>query len=282
MSHLIYLRQRINAIETIQQTTNAMRLISISSHARLRQKKTHLERYQQEIKQFAHVLRDVRPVVATNSDDLAAPQQKTLVLIIGSQKGLCGTFNNNLITFIGKDGLLHMTTPDIIVIGRHMVDYAHKVVGSRSFKRFDDFTIANFVELSAQLTALIEAEKYTDVYAYSNHPKTFFLQMCQKTRILPFDHPQDTDIFSGDVKPDYKYEAEDLDALQEYIYKLTLGVSLQNVLFESLLAEQAARFISMDAATRNAEDVLNAMKLDYNKLRQALITRELTDLVSGL
>jgi len=266
MSQLIYLRQRIKAVETIQKTTNAMRLISISTHARLKQQKAHVELYQKEVQKLSHFAYHKR------HKDFKI---KTLVLIIGSQKGLCGVFNSNLINFFKHD-FLTTVHADIFVIGKQACEYA-KVAVPHKIKFFPEFSMTNFVDLARTLTQTILAT-YSHVYVYSNQPKTFFIQKPHKTIVMP--HAEKSSEKSTLLE--YNFAEQTPQEFSAYIQELIVQVSLQNIMFESLIAEQAARFISMDSATRNAEDFLKIMKLDYNKLRQALITKELTDLTAAL
>ena len=115
------------------------------------------------------------------------------------------------------------------------------------------------------------------VTLYSNAPKTFFIQSPEKTVIYPLTYAATTNNYSYE----YVYEQSPVELIL-VLEELYLRAMLQKLFFDSLLAEQSSRFISMDIATRNAENLLDVMKLDYNKLRQMMITRELADLTGSL
>lgn len=273
MSQLIQLKQRIKVIETIKKTTNAMRLISMSMHSRLRQKKAHVEEYLQ------HIIKVYGIVSSKNAEHVQAPVgDRTLVIIVGSQKGLCGNFNTQLIQFFHQEMPIIDQKTDCIVIGKQMVDY-FKLHHIPVLQKYPEFSSANFTTLAQQLITFIETtSSYTSVIIYSNFPRTFFIQKSRKLRVYPLEEQETTG--SAALPDDYLWE-QPLPDLVKMLRHLYLKATIEKTLFESLFAEQAARFISMDNATRNAEDLLKTMKLAYNKLRQAIITRELTDLASS-
>lgn len=271
MSQLIQLKQRIKVIETIKKTTNAMRLISMSMHSRLRQKKTHVDEYLQEI---THLYRMVSSKSAAIQE---AKGDRTLVIMIGSQKGLCGSFNTQLIHFFQHDMPIMSKKTDIIVIGKQIVDY-FRLHHIPVLQKYPEFSSLNFTGIAQQLINFIEANRsYSSVMIYSNLPRTFFIQKSRKLAVYPVEE----ELAPHTVAPaDYLWEQPMTDII-DTLERMYLKATIEKTLFESLFAEQAARFISMDNATRNAEDLLKTMKLDYNKLRQATITRELTDLASS-
>ncbi len=275
MSHLIQLRRRINVVETtIKKTMNAMRLISMSLHSRLRQNKVYLEAYRSEIKKLVALL----PNFQSNQELIG---DKQLIIVIGSQKGLCGTFNINLFHFFGSEEKNEKKS-DIIAIGKQIADYLkNKNIELRAV--YNNFSAQNYQAIAHELTQLIlYNNEYSSVIVYHNVHRTFFIQKPTKTLLFPFS-PEIKDGNSSDTKPEQEYIWEQpADTIIESVKELYVNVSLQELLFDSLLAEQAARFISTDTAVRNADTLLNEMKLDYNKLRQALITRELTDLTASL
>ena len=118
------------------------------------------------------------------------------------------------------------------------------------------------------------------VTLYYNFPKTFFAQLPMFFQLIPFKEHITSDQKSTLNEP-YHWEQDPNDVLGTLAHRFMQSI-IQEILFQSLIAEQAARFIAMDSSTRNASNLLDEMQLDYNKLRQAKITRELTDLVASL
>lgn len=281
MEQLISMRHRIKSVQTIQKITQAMRLISISTHSKLSKKKANLEKYKKTLFELylkikANLEAKSKFIMRSNSES-----NKNLVIIVGSQKGLSGTFNSHLLKFFEKN--YNLSTDDhIITIGKNISDYFNKVKNINTLLSYDNFNSINFTEISYAITTFIweNIAKYKSVILFANHPKTFFLQEPSKFILLPFQQPNH--ISKADIDLQTDYEISQPDKLIESIEKIILSTMVENSLFNSLLAEQAARFLSMDTATRNADNLITAMQTNYNKVRQALITKELTEMTAGL
>lgn len=263
MSHFILLRQRIKVIETIKKTTGAMRLISMSLHSRLRNQKSSLEAYTQEISRIMRTVLEEQHAShaheATGKPDTITKTPSRILIIIGSQKGLCGAFNENLFQFFEKNYTLSEHEL-IVTVGKYATEYIKKQK-IKPFRAFDQFGYANFVTIAEQLKKLC-LEHPGNVVIVSNSAPTFFSQKPKEFSLITT----------------HTYQTE----LLAYLSSLQLKATFLHILHESLLAEQAARFVSMDLAYRNADDVLNQTRLDYNKTRQAYVTRELIELSGGM
>lgn len=280
MSRLTQLRQRIKTVATLQKTTHAMRLTSMSTHSRLQKKKKLLETYKNTIERIMSNCAQTTSVHKENYD-----KTKHLVITVGSQKGLCGAFNTRLMNLYEKE--CKNESYDLISIGKKVNEY----LAQRSIIPKDSYEIFhanNFVEIAHEISSIIlsnESEKgYTHVTIYSNHPQTFFLQESKKTELpVPKIKQLSKDEKSHDKRSEdfYHFEQAKSNTLL-YLQNMYLKARIEDLLFKSLIAEQAARFVSMDSSTRNAEKLIESMQRDYNKLRQSLITRELTDLAGGI
>lgn len=283
MSQLIQMRQRIKAVETIKKITHAMRLISMSSHSRIRSKKSNFELYQREIQSlFFHL----KGTVDTWSNTILYPEssqtQRNLIILVGSQKGLCGNFNSQIFSFFEKNiNSKDVQRSDLCIIGSKAYEYAESLEKKPVliFKEFTSLTV-NSIALSITNHIFNANPSYTSVTIFGNYPKSFFAQKPQKAPLIPFEIKGDTQSSQDEYLQDYLWEQDPVALLNDFAEKL-LTIRIQNVLFDSLIAEQAARFIAMDNSTRNASTLLDTMKLQYNKLRQAKITRELTDLIGS-
>lgn len=280
MSELVQMRQRIKAIETIKKITHAMRLISMSTHSRLRSKKEFIELYKKET---ADLFLKVSKIFPALHNEILFPDQhlpeNQLVILIGSQKGLCGNFNGAVFLFFEKY-FAHLKNKQInlIVVGKKAHDYA-KMYNKSSILSFDNVSYSTISTIAEQIAHHISTAKnpYTSVHVFSNHPKTFFIQQPKDSTVIPFDGYLTADTGHS---IDYSFEQPAQDILN-FLSAQTLFISLQDLLLQSLIAEQAARFIAMDNSTRNAGNLLDRMRLNYNKMRQTKITRELTDLIGG-
>lgn len=279
MSQLIQMRQRIKAIETIKKITHAMRLISMSLHARLKTKDEPLTTYKKTVNGIFQGIRKQNPEWHNNIlYPTATTPPKTLVILVGSNKGLCGNFNSALFKLVHAHKA-EFTNLHYIAIGKKAIDYARLTALGNEVAAYPICTIATLPMLVKAINEEIfhAAHHYTSVVFVSNMLKNFFVQKPQITQLIPFVQGS-TDI-NGELA-EYAWEqnpSEILDALAGQC----INATTQYVLFESLLAEQAARFLSMDNSTRNAKNLLDETKLQYNKLRQAKITKEITELSSN-
>ena len=284
MSRLIQLRQRIKAIETIKKVTHAMRLISMSSHTRLRAKDMPLKQYKKETHAIFHRLRSVTPEWKNNTlYPKVDPTKKTLLILIGSQKGLCGNFNSALFTLFKLENSKNpIKKPAIIAVGKKAVSYISHLQPNILIAAYDTLNTSTILTIANAITTEIidRKDNYNSVIVFSNILKTFFSQKPVTTQLIPFKQ-KETEEDIQQINEDYIWEQNPHTVL-DMLARQSVETELQYLLFESLMAEQAARFISMDNATRNAKNLLETSQLHYNKLRQAKITKELTELTGSL
>jgi len=298
MAQLITLKQRIKTIITIKKTTNAMRLISMSHHTRMRIIKTSFDIYKKELLRIYNKMNDMLAAKNISAEELAtqsteqafsnqvinnnqqtADQNKNtsdatqpVIYIIGSQKGVCGTFNTFLLHFVKKDIELMQNAAQkttlkntaVYTVGKQLHEQTkeQKFLTPIFITTISTSTIKECVAIIIKrLTSEAAGQK---INFYANYPKTFFVQRPTKTIITtPVLHAES-------------------DPIAAKIEQILFKSEIQSIVIDSLLAEHAARFISMDSSTQNADKIITQLKLDYNKLRQALITRELTELTTTL
>lgn len=276
MAQLIHLRQRIKAIETIKKITHAMRLISMSMHSRLRTKAPFLNNYQQEITRLFQHIKKTTPQWQQQllSPGIDAPK---LIILVGSQKGLCGNFNSALFHFFHDT--IKASPIEIIAVGKKAIDFA-PTQPNRVVANFANLTAKNLNTLAQSITQTImeHAHEYAEIIIISNVLKTFFLQRPTSTKLLPLSQQAENAVLNN--HEEYIWQ-EDKNAFLDALAIQMIEITVYNALFQSLLSEQAARFISMDSSTRNAKKLLEATTLQYNKLRQTNITKELTELSSS-
>lgn len=277
MSKLIQMRQRIKAIETIKKITHAMRLISMSLHSRLKHKQASLNEYRNTI---SNILAKVQPTIKDWQNPIMhptmPPKENPLIILIGSQKGLCGSFNTTLLQLFSQEIKKYKKQCTIIAVGKKMVDFIQEHYPSQLKFSFEEFTTRNFLSIAQQLIDIITqaSPHYSSVIVFGNTFKGFFTQKPTLFSIIPFDSAtmQDVTYSNGE----YVWDQSPTTVLN-FIAQQYITAQLQHILFESLFSEHAARFLSMDNSTRNANKLLEATKLEYNKLRQAKITKELTE-----
>jgi F-type H+-transporting ATPase subunit gamma len=281
MSKLIQLRQRSKAIETIKKITHAMRLISMSTHSHLQRLQDSLTKYTHEIDLLFAQLMSYAP---TWRNPIIHPEEdmppNTAVILIGSQKGLCGSFNTLLFKLFTK-AMATRNDPqfDLITVGQKAIDFSKTYERGKLKQTYAKFTAHRLISIAREIThIIIHAEPhYSSIIIFSNFSQSFFTQKPHITTIIPItpiENPDTTD------KNEFSWE-ESPEALLDDLLPQYIESQLQHALFQSLVAEHAARFISMDSATRNAKELLEANNLEYNKLRQAKITKELSELIGS-
>lgn len=276
MAQLIQMRQRIKAIETIKKITQAMRIISMSLHGRLKNKQTAISRYKDGIHALFFTLMRNNPTWINPFDH--PKSDKKLIIVIGSNKGLTGNFNTSLFKFF-ENKSAKAQSADYIAIGKKAVEYLKNKKNVSIIKSYTDVSFNTLFSITQEISATIEQANYTSVNVYSNKIRNFFIQKPHVTQLLPFAVEKDSGLHQFDMS-DYIWEQKPEEILN-LLAKMMINADIQYLIFESLLAEQAARFVSMDSSTRNAKNLLDETKLQYNKLRQAKITKELTELTGS-
>jgi F-type H+-transporting ATPase subunit gamma len=275
MSQLMQMRRRIQAVQSIKKITHAMRLISMSTHARMKNQEAPLNLYQETINNLitkARFISEESPNRLLQPD--AAAAGRMLIILVGSQKGLCGNFNAMLMhrfeQFIKEHP--HFSLITVGKRARKLAAHHHtQLVAS-----YDTFGTHNLLAVAKELLRRIaETDRpYGSIYLIHQHAATFFLQKPKVERIIPVKCNETS---GARTRQEILIE-QSTEKLSDQLTELYLLSHLQHALFESLIAEHAARFISMDHSTRNAEALLEDLQLNYNKLRQANITKELTEL----
>jgi F-type H+-transporting ATPase subunit gamma len=261
MSQLIQMQRRIKAIATTKKITQAMRLISISLHTRLKKSEENLNKYNSIISEIPNL-----DFISQYLDNAA---EKNLYIIIGSQKGLCGTFNNQIAGFFNK--LSTNQNDDVILIGKQIFNL---IKAQNIIYKISNFSSQNLDTVLEELEKVITNQApIKSIKIVYNKSKSFFYQLPQ---IIDIEN-------SPNKKIDDKiwWWPEDKRELAEKYSKIYFKLLLRKSLLESLVAEQAARFRSMDNATTNAKKLLEEMKIKFNKTRQAKITKEITELSSN-
>lgn len=281
MSELVQMRQRIKAIEIIKKITRAMRLISMSAHSRLKRTEQAFTAYSLAISSLLSKVQLLHPNLPYRLLSPTTENSKRLIILVGSQKGLCGNFNTLLFQFFThhipeyeKEGF------DLIIVGKKAVDFAQPLYSSATIASYNDFNTHNLFSIAQDVTnRLIQNHHgYHAVTVFSNKLKNFFIQKPSR-----YDFASSPAASTAPVPPLHEEYIVDNNATDttDLIARQHLEACLQYTFFKSLTAEHAARFISMDNATRNASNLLETTKMNYNKLRQAKITKELTELTSS-
>lgn len=277
MSQLIHLKQRIKAIGAIRKITQTMRLISMSSHSKLKKQSESMQRFRNEIKPLLCALTSQTQKVHEDH----APKFKTLYILFAAEKGLCGNFNTTMFSYFQR----HLTPMDLQ--NSHVISVGKKTswyLAQRNIKplfEYDKTTSNNLEKIAQNLYEKVIHlyKEYESVVCISSHPRTFFIQEAHSTTIIPIQQDP-CNIRAQETLQDYEW-LQDRKDVTRCMFRILLKTNILLILTNSMLSEQSARFLSMDNATRSAENLLKEMKLAFNKMRQSKITRELIELIAG-
>jgi len=282
MASLIDLRRRIRAVKSTQQITKAMKMIAAS---RLRKSQERIVNARPYANETLRVLQNL----ASRSDPGAHPllavrdEQAALIVVVTADKGLCGSFNTNIIKAAGQEILSAEGRRVVLaLVGRK----AREFFGRRGFpvvyERSHFFQHLAFDDAAAIAGVAIEeySERRVDaVYLVYNEFKSVLQQRIVTEKLLPIPRG-DMDEVPAAARVDYVYEP-DAAALFDQMLPAYVRTEVWRALLESAAAENAARMTAMDAATKNATDMIDALTLYMNKVRQAGITNEIIEVVSG-
>ena len=285
MPSLIDLRRRIRAVKSTQQITKAMKTVAASKLRRAQERITGARPFAQLMLGVLNSLATrvdpaLHPLLAAAADRPAAP---TLLIVVTADKGLCGSFNSNLLRRAGTYVADADREVALGLIGRKGRDFFVR----RGFDvRYEDINVfTNLRYTHAQAMARAAIEEFTtgaarDVYLIYNEFKSVLQQRVVVERLLPIPRFEDDSAAAAEVLAGHLFEPTAAEIFDELLPR-HVETQLFRALLESAAAEHAARMTAMDAATRNAGEMIDQLTLYMNKMRQATITRELIEVVSG-
>jgi len=288
LANLKEVRVRIKSVSSTQQITKAMKLVSA----------TKLRRAQTAIMQMRPYAQKLQGIMQNVGDNIDSPElksyfsqrkvQKILLVVITSDRGLCGGFNAN----VGKMGRALITEKykdiadagklDMMFIGKKGQEFFNKYKYIKQITNFRDlFQNLNSDGAFAAAEWILEAfanKEYDVVEILYNGFKNAATQILTDEQMLPVAKAKSDS--NAASKNDYIFEPDKTEILEDLIPR-SLKTQLYKACLESFAAEHGARMISMDKATDNAGELINELKLQYNQARQASITKELSEIVGG-
>ena len=280
MSGLKEIRNRISSVSSTMQITNAMKMVSAAKLKKAQDSITATLPYSNKLSELIKSI--------STSVDSAEPNplfekrelKKPLLVVITSNKGLCGGFNSNIIkevySLASEYGPI---SPDLLTIGKKGNDILRKkfnVINSHK-EVYDSFSYSSVKEIAENITQRFEGEEYDEIVLVYNHFKNAATQIITKEQYLPIHDDSDN---KGNVSGDYIFEPNRVKILEELIPK-SLAIQLFKAISDSIAGEHGARMTAMHKATDNATDLRDQLKLTYNKARQTAITNEILEIVGG-
>ena len=285
MSKLKAVKKRIGSIEKIKKITNAMQVVALTRLRRMEQETLNARFYFDKIRDM---LFDIATMTNYNMHPLLAARPHELpmgIIALGSDKGLCGNFNNNVLS-----GLLEIASKNpgseiaSIAIGKKVV----KTLSRRSeFSVIDSYAPIEreTINEAVKRTSALFIEKYLNkeinsVYVIYNEFKLQFIGKTKRLRLLPLRLEGVSPERGMAHHRNYIYEPEPREIFTELL-KEYMQNQIHQAIFESRAAEEMARMLAMKAATENAQDMIRGLTIQYHKARQAQITKELSEIVSA-
>lgn len=276
------LRRRIRSTHNLAQVTRAMQTVAASKLRKVQQQVTEARPYSRWSKQFLEQLGAGAADIAASNPLLAQPQpvHAALVVIISSDRGLCGSYNQNII----REALLFARAPGapqvtFITVGRKGRDLLSRL-GYPILAHFElprgTLTFDYARSIARQATAEFLAGHVQAVYLAYTRFRNILTHVPQLERYLPLSLPDTAPAITGG----FSFEPSPEAVLGAFLPR-ALETRVYQALLEATTSEQAARMVAMENASRNAETMVQELTVAYNKARQQRITREILDIASG-
>ncbi len=288
MANLKEVRIRIASVNTTQQITKAMKLVAASKLKRAQDRILQMRPYSEKLNEILSNIMSGMEGGSSMSFNKKRDVKKVLIVLITSDKGLCGGFNSNLIKtarkLVAEDYAAQKAKGGVTIlsIGKKGYDFFKKDKELNFITDYNSLmaklTFENSKTVSELLMKSFEEEKYDVielVYAKFVNAAT---QRFMVERFLPVAAAKGTK--TSKTKADYIFEPEKEQLLEELVPKI-LNTQLFKAILDTNASEHGARMVAMDSATNNANELIRSLKIQYNRERQAAITKEILEIVGG-
>ena len=281
MPSLIDLRRRIRSVKNTEQITKAMKMVA-SAKLRRAQERVLASRPYAEI--YSQMLSDVAAAAASAGAVVSHPllaireQKRILIVLVTSDRGLAGAFNSNITkaaqVFIAQHPKAQFQIEAVGRKGRDFFFRREMKISGEHIGVVDKARFADAAAIARKVIGLYESEAVDAVYLIYNDFTSVMTQTLNVTQLLPLAVSQ------GEEATDYIYEQPPEKLMQTLLPKY-VETGIYRAMLESAASEHAARMTAMDAATTNAAEVIEGLTLHLNRVRQASITKEIIEIVSG-
>lgn len=280
MATLKEIRVRINAVRNIQKITKAMKMVSAAKMKKAQDRVLATRPYANKLNDL---MEQLISLVDISGHPLTMEREikKKVVVLVTSDKGLCGSFNSNIIKYTVNYLETEGRDIPLVTIGKKGYDFFSKR-HYNVIKNFPNVFLKLNIQTSNEIVNYLkdlylsgEADRIELIF---NEFKSIIKQNIVKDVFLPYK--KETGAGSKIIKKKFIYEPDSRKILEELIPK-NLNILMWKSLLESNASEQGARMTAMDAATNNAGDLIQSLNLNYNRARQESITKELLEIVGG-
>ncbi len=290
MPNLKDLKNRISSVQSTRKITSAMKMVAASKLRRAQEQAQASGPYAERMgRMLASLAANVQGsgngpklMTGTGSDSVH------LVVIVSSDRGLCGAFNGSIvreakrqITRLQGEG----KTVKLLTVGRKARDQLRREFGALMVHGYEDvgrrrLSFADADMVSQKVLTMFDAGEFDVCTIIFNKFKSAISQIVTVQQLIPFAVPETDAAPADEVKAVYEFEPDEEQILAELLPR-NLSIQVYRALLESAASEQGARMTAMDNATRNAGDMINKLTITYNRTRQAYITKELIEIISG-
>ena len=293
MPSLKDLKVQIKSVKSTKKITTAMKMVAASKLRRAQERAESARPYSSRMEEMLSSLASssisgegvIKLLTGTGRQDTY------LVVTVTADRGLCGGFNSNInratvkyVRSLEDQG----KTVKLITIGKKSRDFLTRLMKDRILESFTDFGVSgagyNFaLQVSEKIQSLYNADQFDVCVLIYNKFKSAIAQKVTQQQLIPLSlktkEPEDNQVNKTD-NAIYLYEPDENEILKDLLPK-NVSIQIFKTLLESNAGEQGARMIAMDNATRNAGEMIDSLSLKYNRTRQAYITKELIEIISG-
>ncbi|MGH6912662.1 MAG: F0F1 ATP synthase subunit gamma [Geminicoccales bacterium] len=291
MPSLKDLRNRIGSVRKTQKITSAMKMVAAAKLRRAQEQAEAARPYAQRMERVLGSLAESLEGRPGAPPLLAGTGKRETFLLVPmtSDRGLCGSFNSSIVRRtrqLARERVAGGDKVKILCVGRKARDQLRRDYGQLIVDTIDEIgrpvlTYEDADRVRTQIVELFEAGEFDVCVLVYNRFRSAISQVATEFQLIPFFvPPRETEEDEGAARAVYEFEPDEEEILAELLPR-NLSVQIFRALLESNASEQGARMTAMDNATRNAGEMIDRLTLNYNRTRQAQITKELIEIISG-
>ena len=287
MPSLDDLRKRIKSVKSTQKITKAMKMVAA---AKLRKAQENAEKGRPYSEKMNNIILNLSSSITDKENSpkllVGTDNEKVhLCVVLTADRGLCGGFNTNIVkkakSFfekIKKEG----KSLKIITVGTKGYDQLKRIYGNQIIEKvsFKDSKVVNYLDaelVGKKIIGLFEKNEFDICTIFYNQFKNVITQIPQEQQIIPL---KSSEVKKNSVEENYDFEPEEDEILANLLPK-NISTQIFKAMLENSASEQGSRMSAMDSATRNAGELVDKLTINYNRSRQAAITKELIEIISG-
>jgi len=290
MPSLDDLKKRIKSVKSTQKITKAMKMVAA---AKLRKAQENAEKGRPYSQKMQNIILNLTRSI---SDPQNAPKllvgtgkdQVYLCVVLTADRGLCGGFNSNICK-LAKTNFKKLLSEGkkikIITVGSKGLDqikreYGKYIIKKLNFKNKKQITFKEAETIGKEIIELFNKDEFDKCIIFYNNFKNVITQIPQAQQIIPVEKKELNDKDEMEKKFSYEFEPDEDEILEDLLPK-NISTQVFKALLENAASEQGSRMTAMDNATRNAGELVDKLTINYNRSRQASITKELIEIISG-